>query len=666
MMTSYLQWQSDLSLEQVFAKAGTYSYPDFLSGSLVYLTSIDEQKGRNALMMVNSDGISKPICLTPEPYDLRTQINEYGGKPFWIYADDVYFANKSDQRIYQQNFTLGQISEPRAVSPIPPKKQPFMYADLVKTDSWLLAVVEKVSDKKDQQNSHIIVAFDPNFDDGELIELTAGSDFYSNLCVSPQMNKIAWVQWNHPNMPWNETQLWVADLKFNKKQIWLENKKRINLNQGASVCQLFMASNQRLFFSVDYLNKDIDSADHSADNYWNLKCYDFSQQAVIGVSKEFSEFGYPHWQYGDARIAQLSEDTLLAFAGHAEGDDLYLIDQQTLQIDKVSLPEPQGKRFRSLSGSLNSDQDKVVAIMLSQKANPTLIEFKVNSDIECEVNKVLSAPMVIAEGDISIAEHFSYQTKDNSQAHGYYYPPNNTKYNCNDLPPLLVLVHGGPTARADAFFDLQKQFWTNRGFAIFDVNHRGSTGHGRSYRDSLQGQWGVIEIADIIDGIEYLVQTGQANEEQICIRGKSAGGYTVLRALTEFPNVFKAGACYYGIGNLATLADVTHKFEKYYTDQLIGEEYDANKAVSPESLFFQRSPINKVADLQTAMIIFQGLKDKVVPPKVAQEMVLALEQSGVAHSYVEYPEEGHGFRQAETNIDAWSQELEFYRNVLML
>ena len=148
-MTSYLQWQSDLSLEQVFAKTGTYSYPDFLSGSLVYLTSIDEQKGRNALMMVNSDGISKPICLTPEPYDLRTQINEYGGKPFWIYADDVYFANKSDQRIYQQNFTLGQISEPRAVSPIPPKKQPFMYADLVKTDSWLLAVVEKVIDKKD-------------------------------------------------------------------------------------------------------------------------------------------------------------------------------------------------------------------------------------------------------------------------------------------------------------------------------------------------------------------------------------------------------------------------------------------------------------------------------------------------------------------------------------
>ena len=224
---------------------------------------------------------------------------------------------------------------------------------------------------------------------------------------------------------------------------------------------------------------------------------------------------------------------------------------------------------------------------------------------------------------------------------------------------------GGPTAHSVGSFDLQKQFWTNRGFAVFDVNHRGSSGYGRAFRDSLYGQWGEKDVSDIIDGIRYLTEQGLAAADQVCIRGKSAGGYAVLCALTSYPDCFKAGASYYGIGNLLTLASVTHKFEKFYTDRLIGETFDPVKSLRADSRFQQRSPVNHMSKLQTAMILFQGSLDKVVPPNLAQEVVKLLNSAGVPHIYVEYEDEGHGFRQIANNMDAWQKELNFYRGVLV-
>jgi len=211
---------------------------------------------------------------------------------------------------------------------------------------------------------------------------------------------------------------------------------------------------------------------------------------------------------------------------------------------------------------------------------------------------------------------------------------------------------------------IQKQFWTSRGFALFDVNHRGSSGYGRAYRDALYTQWGELDCTDVIDGIDHLVQLGNVDPERICIRGKSAGGYAVLRALTEYPDIFKVGACYYRIGNLATLADTTHKFEKHYTDRLIGESYNASYAQTAESNFYSRSPIHKVSQLKSAMIVFQGSLDKVVPPKVAHEVIEVLKQAQIDHEYVEYDDEAHGFRQVNNNIDAWTKELAFYRRIL--
>ena len=284
------------------------------------------------------------------------------------------------------------------------------------------------------------------------------------------------------------------------------------------------------------------------------------------------------------------------------------------------------------------------------------------------VTKAIKVSQDRYELPVSLAKPIEYPCKDGGSAHAFYYPPidhsANKSIQQNELPPLLVMVHGGPTARAYGHFDIQKQFWCSHGFAILDVNHRGSTGFGRQYRDALYGQWGLVDAQDIVDGIDWLIEQNLVDRDRVCIRGKSAGGYAVLRALTKHPSKFRAGACYYGIGNLATLAQITHKFEKYYTDRLIDEKYDKTTAHLHSSEYYQRSPINSVNQIRSAMIIFQGGLDKVVPPELAHEMVRSLTDNGVDHEYIEYSDEGHGFRVVSNNIDAWSRELSFYQSQL--
>lgn len=251
-------------------------------------------------------------------------------------------------------------------------------------------------------------------------------------------------------------------------------------------------------------------------------------------------------------------------------------------------------------------------------------------------------------------------------AHGYYYIPHNPRFTAPDghLPPLLVMVHGGPTSRATRSLDLSRQYWTGIGFAVFDINHRGSTGHGRRYRQYLLGRWGQVDIDDIVDGIDFLVNQSLVDPAKIIIRGKSAGGYTVLRALTQYPNYFCAGGCYYGIGNLSTLTAKTHKFESNYTDRLIGETYDEADAKAKDSEYYKRSPINFIHRVVSPTILFQGLDDPVVPPDLSREVVDVLAAHNIDHEYVEYPGEGHGFRKSETNIDALQKETLFYQRIL--
>ena len=678
-MPDFLNWQSPLTLEHVFSSVDAFSYPASYQDGFIYLTQLKNEKNRSVLMFSNGDDTQ---CITPTPYNLRTRISEYGGKSFWLFGDELFFCNQSDQCLYRQKISIKEskvyASPPERITAKASNDAVFMYSDVIKlTRSKLLAIVEVENLSSDIENQSYIAIIDLNDKEKAPVIVEQGADFYSNLVFSEPLNSIAWVEWQHPLMPWDANELYVAQIQIENDNVSVTDKKRIEFGKSASVCQLLFSSSGKLFFSADFSDNVNDAS--PTKNYWNVYCCDFGcvknrdaeshplgQYSLLQVTHETLEFGYPHWQYGDSRIVELDQETLLTVGSAPTGDYLFLIDQATLKVIKVLESDStiQSLFSRSDGSALMIELPKVDGARLLQ-----LSDFDFNSvEFNGFASKVLLENKVsLKKENISQAQHFEFNSRDGASVYGFYYPPVNTDFDKSEAsiaPPLIVMVHGGPTARAYGHFDIQKQFWTSRGFALFDVNHRGSSGYGRSYRDALYGHWGDLDCSDIIDGIEHLISTGKADKQRICIRGKSAGGYAVLRALTQYPTVFRAGACYYGIGNLATLAQTTHKFEKHYTDRLIGEPYNENQANKPESRFYKRSPIHDISKLKSAMIVFQGLKDKVVPPEVAYEVVSVLKKEGVDHEYVEYKDEAHGFRQVNNNIDAWTKELAFYRRIL--
>lgn len=656
-MVDYLQWESELSLEHVFSDGNTFSYPAFWDQDIIYLSSIKSQKSRSALMLKSQNDVQ---CITPTKFNLRTKINEYGGKPYWLIGDDLFFVNQADQCLYWQSG--GFEAQAVRISPKPENDCLYMFSDVVLLDQSHIIMICEKSNPSDAhaENNCFIASLDFKNGNGEINVIEQGADFYSNLVYSRQSNKLAWVQWNHPSMPWDETQAYVADIAL--ESLGLRNKQKIPLQASASVCQLCFANNGDLFLSADFSTADETCSDDENKGFWNIYCFSTSNGELKQVTELDLEFGYPHWQYGDSRIVQYDQDHLLTIGSDPKGDRLFVINQNDLTLKCV-------KSFNSTLQALSSDGNGralMVELPFDGPAKMLLLDNQKNhlkfTDI---TNDVSFQEQQRDIKNVSVAQHFQYTCRDGNSAYGFYYPPKNDKYkSLANPPPLIVMVHGGPTARAYGHYDVQKQFWTSRGFALFDVNHRGSSGYGRNYRDALYSQWGELDCSDIVDGINSLVEQSKADPERICIRGKSAGGYAVLRALTQYPDVFKVGACYYGIGNLATLAESTHKFEKYYTDRLIGEKYQAQDAQRTDSLFFLRSPIHEMKQLKSSMIVFQGGLDNVVPPKVAHEIIDMLKLLKLDYEYCEYPDEAHGFRQVENNIDAWTKELAFYRKVL--
>jgi dipeptidyl aminopeptidase/acylaminoacyl peptidase len=664
-MSDYLDWKSNLSAELVFTASEDYRYPQFWQDGIIYLTSLESERGRCVLHYLSDDVVE---CLTPQPFDLKSKINEYGGKPFWLFSDKLIFVNADDQCLYLQdlyNDGLAKQSDsantPRRISPAWGDSTLLMYTDVVMlAENQFLAIVER----KDAQacescesESFIALLCVPNespSSHAQIQILQSGADFYSNLVIDSANKKIAWVQWNHPNMPWDNNELWIADLAESNDGLAIRDAQRVLLEGSASICQLLFSQRGELYFSVDFAG----FPEQDSKNYWNIYVADLSSKTpkVTQVTFDQGEYGYPHWQYGDVRIVELDKHTVLSFATTAGGDVLCKIDQSSKQVEILATT---GFGYQNLA---TNGKGSACAVLLSANRAPALAKLASHKK---SFEYISDNSTSLSVRDISTAEPFSYPTRDQATAYGYYYAPCNSDYvkssNHDQAPPLIVMVHGGPTARAYGYFDIQKQFWTQRGFAVVDINHRGSSGQGRLFRDSLYGQWGEVDTSDIIDAIDYLIANGKADSTKICIRGKSAGGYAVLRALTQYPKVFRVGACYYGIGNLATLAASTHKFEKYYTERLIGETYCATRAEQTTSRYWLRSPIRQIERLQSALIVFQGALDKIVPPRVAHELIVALKKLGLAHSYVEYEDEGHGFRQKPNCIDSLMQELKFYR-----
>lgn len=640
----YGSWTGLFDIKALFEKPATPAYPVKHDGRIYWLEARPEEGGRAVLMRREASGIEH--CLTPDNFSLRSTVHEYGGCPYTIHGSACYFVNAVDQRIYRQS--LGDAGEPAPVTPRSQDGAQRRYIDLCVTDDGrdLVFVMEQEVPSSENENLLAAVKLEP----GAIHEprvLQSGHDFYANPVLDAKHRRIAWLQWDHPDMPWDESSAMMASYTQDLDGLHLHDVECVLGAAETSVCQLAFDDNGDLLLVADG-----DSAPGENTNFWNL--FRYQKGRFTQLTFDEKEYGAPHWVFGDRRYVVL-EDYILAVRTGPDGDELLVVDKhgggaRVVESDAVDI--------RQLS---RAGPGEAVMITAGRDRSPGMATWHRDRLVPIKgVKELLPVEAVSRPWAIR------FPTGSGTSAHAYFYPPCNPHYRApsGDAPPLLVMAHGGPTARSSNALDLTRQYWTGMGFAVLDVNYRGSTGYGRSYRQSLLGRWGRDDTQDIVKGVEYVARQGWIDPKHVFIRGRSAGGYAVLSALTRYPAVFAAGACYYGIGNLVTLAQITHKFEGRYTDRLIGEVYRPEAAASPHSRFYTRSPIRFLSALRCPVIVFQGLEDKVVPPAVSREIALALKRQGLRYEYVEYPGEGHGFRSSEASIDSLERETAFFRNVL--
>jgi dipeptidyl aminopeptidase/acylaminoacyl peptidase len=628
----YGQWPSPVTAEMLTQQSAKISEIRACDDSVFWLESRPSEKGRNALVQLSPAGTLSDVL--PAPHSIRTRAHEYGGSSYLVTAERIFCVLDADQRIYSIDRNT-QVLTPLSPEWLSVSETQFRYADFSwdETRKRLICVREDHSQadhaKKIEERSEI-VAIDLS---GNVNVLVSGADFYSNPRLNPAGDKLSYLCWNHPQMPWDGTECYCADLNSAGEII---NTQLIAGSKTESVFQPQWSPAGELFFVSD------------RNNWWNLYRHtDIGSEIMCDMPAEFAT---PQWVFGMSTYGFLNAQNIFCCFSQNGQWQLGLIDiaPKTLKVIK--------SEFNDIAG-IHCHNEHAYFFAASTTQPNTLYHF-----YQQEIKPLIAASKsVLTQDDIAQPQPISFVTSDNETAHGFYYAPKNKLVVApeNTLPPLIVMCHGGPTGATETSLNLKIQFWTSRGFAVLDVNYRGSTGYGRHYRDRLKNNWGITDVIDVCSGANYLIEHGLVDKNKIAIRGSSAGGYTVLAALT-FSDTFKAGASLYGIGDLEALAKDTHKFEARYLDSLVGE-YPKEKAT-----YHARSPIHHIDQLNCPVIFLQGLKDKVVPPTQAEAMVAALTKKGIKNAYVTFAEEGHGFRQAETIEKAIHAEFMFYRDVFQI
>jgi dipeptidyl aminopeptidase/acylaminoacyl peptidase len=623
-------WPSTISPEMLTQQSLRLSEPQILGEDIFWLETRPHEQGRNALVRMTALGMHHDVL--PMPHSVRTRANEYGGGSYLVTEKYIFCVLDADQRVYAFN------RDSEKLIPISPEnseaKTSWRYADFC----WdalrqRLICVREDHTLSEQFERTEIVAITP--ESASVQVLVTGADFYCNPRLSPDASKLSYICWNHPLMPWDGTELYVAS--FNEDGS-IASSEHIAGCESESVLQPLWSPSGELFFVSD------------RNNWWNI--YRHTPTGAELMCDLPAEFATPQWTFGMRSYGFLNEYSILCGYSQDGKWSLGTIDLTTKTLSTIGID------LRDISGifcgdNFNSD-GRAVFLAGNSHQNTRLLYFK--NDQLSVIAQTSSASLM--KEDISVAQPVSFATSDGETANGFYYPPTNSKICGPDFtkPPLIVMCHGGPTGATESSLNMKIQFWTHRGFAVLDVNYRGSTGYGREYRDRLKNKWGVTDVIDVCSGADYLVSRGLVDKDKLAIRGSSAGGYTVLAALT-FQNTFKAGASLYGIGDLEALARDTHKFEAHYLDGLIGQYPD------DIATYRARSPIYHVDKLNCPVIFLQGLKDKVVPPNQAEAMVTALKQKGIKTVYVTFEDEGHGFRQAASIAKAITAELDFYQSI---
>ena len=619
----YGSWKSPITTDLIVSGAVGLGQIA-LDGDDVYWVEMRPSEG-GRMVIVRRGGDGTTVDVTPEPYSVRTRVHEYGGGAFVVADSVVFFSNFASQRMYRQD----PGSEPRAITP----DAPMRYADgvLDAGRGRIICVREDHSGEGEPVNA--IVAVDAEGVNPQET-LFAGSDFCAAPRLSPDGNRLAWLSWNHPNMPWDGTFLLLADIRANGS---LEEPQTIAGSPDESVSQPLWSPEGELYFASD------------RNGWWNL--YRWRDGEIQPVMEMEAEFARPQWVFDPAAYGFLDGGRIACSYVQRGVWNMGIIDIDTGVLTRLDLPYSEmgrgeircsGNRIVFSAGA----PDKPMSLMSLDVTTGAVETLQQAHELEVD-SAYLSAP-----------EPVEFETTDGMTAHAFYYPPRNPDFAApeGERPPLLVKSHGGPTAAASTALDLGIQFWTSRGFGVVDVNYGGSTGYGTEYRRRLNGTWGLVDVDDCVNAARFLAARGDADLERLAIDGGSAGGYTTLAALT-FHDVFRAGASYYGVSDLEALAKETHKFESRYLDSLVGP-YPERR-----DLYVERSPINHTHLLSCPLLLLQGLEDEIVPPNQAEMMFEAVKAKGLPTAYVPFEGEQHGFRRSENIKRALEAELYFYSRV---
>jgi len=628
-------WPSPITAAALTAAQIGISEPRFDTPDICWLESRPSERGRNVLMAAGGD--SAPREVLPPTFNVRTRVHEYGGGAWLRRGGTVIFSDFPSQRM----FRMDADGAPRPLTPEPAARFALRYADadLSPDGKWIVTVRETHASDGQVTNDIAVLRADGSDVPRSLV---SGHDFFSCPRFSPDGSRLAWTTWDHPRMPWDGTDLWVAT--FESGEIY-KPARHLAGGPAESIFQPAWQGPNTLWFVSD------------RTGWGNLYRVDLArgvEPAPLGspvpVCPMDAEFGAPQWVFGLSRYALLGGGRIAAIASRDGEDRLGLVDVERRRF------EPWDCGYTSLYAIASDGRDRVAVIGGAPDRVMELSVGTAGSDLAV-VRPTLELPPDPAYH--SVPRHIAFPTSGGEKAYAFYYPPAHPDVGPmrDEAPPLIVTSHGGPTTATRPTLNLAIQFWTSRGFGVVDVNYRGSTGYGRPYMDSLKGRWGEADVDDSVAAARYLAAQGEVDPGRMVIRGKSASGLTTLAALV-FHDVFRAGASYYGVADLEGLARDTHKFESRYLDSLIGAYPEAR------DLYRSRSPLEHAEDLVTPVIFFQGLEDVVVPPSQPEAMIRVLEEKNLPYAYLTFEGEQHGFRQAATVERALEAELYFYGRIL--
>ncbi|KAJ8659008.1 hypothetical protein O0I10_005390 [Lichtheimia ornata] len=625
-------WPSPVSGDSL---SGGISAADIVvDRQIVYWCEVVPAEQGRGQIFYRAPGNAEPTLLLPLEYNCRTRVHEYGGGSFTVKNGLVVFSNNSDGRLYTANLTQG--GDNVDIKPLTPDTGSLKrYGDMrIDEDGHYVVCVEEEHFENEQPKDVVNRLVSVSLKDGAVHVLAEGNDFYTSPRLSG--SRIAYITYNHSNMPWDFTMLYLADFAGSS----LKSSTCIAANDE-SVVQPEFGVDGTLYFASD------------RSGFWNLYRYHDNQVKLLLPSPLEQEFAGACWALNMAWYRPAAWDANKVICMNKDHLAIIDVDKQTMSNIEALNDYVDFDYVTSYAKEGQQHGGVLVFNATSDQAPCELVAF----DCETSTRTILREPKAPAldREYVSRGQEIEFPTEDGLTAFAYYYPPRNPRYQgpTGEKPPLRVLLHGGPTAVTNRAYNRSIQYWTTRGFAIADVNYGGSTGYGRAYRNRLKKKWGIVDVNDCCNAALYLVKQGWVDGEKLTIVGGSAGGYTTLASIA-FRDVFKAACCKYGVSDITLLAKETHKFESRYPDELIG------KYPEDEAIYKERSPLFSADLIKCPVIFFQGADDKIVPPSQSEVMVDALKKKNVPVSYVLYQGEGHGFRRAENIKRTVELELWFY------